>query len=69
MAVLQKNSFIYRANIKIYRADNRFAKYEHLFAILDLLWLLFLYENMGGLHISLHFEQFCFMCLGSSFLE
>jgi hypothetical protein len=64
MAVLQKNSFVY-----IYRADNRFAKYKHLFALLDLLWFLFLRENMGGLHISLHVEQFCFMCLGSSSLE
>jgi len=69
MAVLQKNSFVYRANIKIYRAHNRFAKYKHLFALLDLLWFLFLYENKGGLHISLRVERFCFMCLGSSSLE
>ena len=33
MADFQKNSFIYRANFKIYKADNRFAKYEHLFAL------------------------------------
>ena len=34
---VEKNSFICRVNFQIYRAQNRFVKHEHIYAILDLL--------------------------------